>query len=129
MYEFSQGSKEKILQLHPDLQFLMYHAIAIFDFSVTTGYRDKTDQNALEREGKSQLKYPSSKHNLRPSMAVDIHPYPINFEDLDRYYFLAGLIKGIASKHNIKIRWGGDWDNDNDFTDNKFDDLCHFELV
>jgi hypothetical protein len=36
--------------------------------------------------------------------------------------------------HNIglmqyDIRWGGDWDRDNDFSDQKLNDLCHFELI
>jgi peptidoglycan L-alanyl-D-glutamate endopeptidase CwlK len=31
-----------------------------------------------------------------------------------------------AIKH--RIRWGGDWDMDNDLSDNTFNDLVHFEL-
>ncbi len=27
------------------------------------------------------------------------------------------------------IRYGGDWDRDFDITDNKFQDLVHFELI
>jgi peptidoglycan LD-endopeptidase CwlK len=48
---------------------------------------------------------------------------------ISRFYFLAGLIKERADQLNIKVRWGGDWDNDNDFFDQTFYDLVHWELV
>ena len=36
---------------------------------------------------------------------------------------------GVASQMGIKIRWGGDWDRDTDLSDNRFNDLPHFELM
>ena len=51
------------------------------------------------------------------------------YRSTKHFYFLAGIIKAIANKRNIKIRWGGDWDDDNDFKDQHFNDLGHFELV
>ena len=33
----------------------------------------------------------------------------------------------VAAGLDIEIRWGGDWDGDNEFTDQSFDDLVHFE--
>ena len=35
---------------------------------------------------------------------------------------------GTARGLFIPLRWGGDWDMDHNFKDQKFDDLCHFEL-
>ena len=29
---------------------------------------------------------------------------------------------------DINLRWGGDWDQDTEVKDNRFDDLGHFEL-
>ena len=66
---------------------------------------------------------------------VDIAPYPIDWEDTKRFALLAGIVIGIDSqlKQNklitYDIRWGGDWDGDNDLNDQKFNDLGHFELV
>ena len=34
---------------------------------------------------------------------------------------------GVAAAEGIKIRWGGDWDRDNDLADQSFNDLVHFE--
>jgi peptidoglycan L-alanyl-D-glutamate endopeptidase CwlK len=42
--------------------------------------------------------------------------------------YFAGFVKGVASQMGIPIRWGGDWNSDNNLKDNKFDDLPHFEL-
>ncbi len=62
-------------------------------------------------------------------MAVDIAPYPIDWKDHKRFYYLAGIVKGVASQMGIKVRWGGDWDSDNDLNDQSFMDLGHFEIV
>jgi hypothetical protein len=42
--------------------------------------------------------------------------------------YFAGYVKGIAMMLGIPIRWGGDWNSNNDLKDNNFDDLPHFEL-
>ncbi len=55
-------------------------------------------------------------------------------KDLARWYHFGGYVQGTADqmrRHGEiqqKIRWGGDWDGDRDFTDQRFDDLAHFEL-
>ncbi len=44
--------------------------------------------------------------------------------------YFAGLVMGIAKQMDIEIRWGGDWDRDNEpVTDQEFQDLVHFEFV
>lgn len=68
-------------------------------------------------------------HNKTPSLAVDVAPWPIDWNDKNRFYHFAGRVQGIAQMFNIKIRWGGDWDSDNDLKDQNFYDLPHFELV
>jgi peptidoglycan L-alanyl-D-glutamate endopeptidase CwlK len=69
-----------------------------------------------------------SKHNSKPSLAVDIAPYPIDWADDERFYFLAGIIKAASHQVGVKVRWGGDWDSDDDFHDQTFMDLGHFEI-
>ncbi len=46
-----------------------------------------------------------------------------------RFFFMAGRAMEVASRLNIEIRWGGDWDSDNDFFDQSFNDLAHIELM
>ena len=52
------------------------------------------------------MQYPNSKHNKLPSKAVDVAPYPIDWNDPDRFYHFAGYVRGIAEGMGIKIRWG-----------------------
>ena len=65
---------------------------------------------------------------MTPSMAVDVAPCPIDWEDTKRFYHFGGYVKAWAHALDIKIIWGGDWDSDNDFRDQRFHDLVHFEL-
>lgn len=129
MPKFSDHSKSKLQSCHNDLQTIMNDAIKIFDFKIAEGHRGEADQNRYSNEGFSKLKYPDSKHNSYPSLAADIDPYPIHFGLKERYYYLAGIIKAVAERHGIKIRWGGDWDSDDDFYDQRLYDLRHFELL
>ena len=129
MYKYGTRSTKNLSEAHPELQRLFNEVIKHYDCSIIEGYRGEEEQNRAYYAGKSGLKFPSSKHNKKPSLAVDVVPYPIDWRDKDRFYYFGGLVKGIASQLGIKIRWGGDWDGDNKFKDQSFHDLPHFELV
>ena len=55
-------------------------------------------------------------------------PYPLDWDDRERFQYFAGFVLGTAKQLNLDIRYGGDWDSDNDLKDNNFDDLVHFEI-
>ena len=129
MPHFGPRSIENLSECHPSLQRLFKEVIKHYDCAVICGHRGKEEQDRAFFEGKSKLTFPMSKHNKVPSLAVDVVPYPVDWRDRDRFYYFAGLVKGIASSMGIKIRWGGDWDSDNNFKDQSFHDLPHFELV
>jgi peptidoglycan LD-endopeptidase CwlK len=63
-----------------------------------------------------------------PSEAINVVLFPIDFNDWERIIYFAGIVKGIASSVNIPIQ-GDDWNMNTQLTDNKFDDLVHFELI
>ena len=128
MPKFGKRSKAKLETCHPDLQRLFNEVIKHFDCSILQGERGEEEQNEYYRTGKSKLKFPQSKHNSSPSLAVDVAPYPIDWNDKHRFYYFAGFVKGIAASMGITLRWGGDWDGDNDLNDQTFFDLPHFEL-
>lgn len=127
---FSKTSKKKLESCHFDLQKLFKAVIEHFDCKILEGYRSQIDQDYLFSLGKSKLKYPNSKHNSVPSEAVDVVPYPIDWNDRDRFHFFAGFVCAVAGALKIKIRWGGNWTGDlvDGFKKNDFDDLCHFEV-
>lgn len=99
------------------------------DCSILEGYRNRSNQNKAYRKKKSKLKYPQSKHNRKPSLAVDVAPYPIGWQDRERFCLLAGVVKGIAHSKGIEIRWGGDFNSNNIISDESFVDMPHFELI
>lgn len=129
MPSFGRKSKERLLQCDQRLQLLCFELIQVMDVTILCGHRDKDEQNKLFKEGKSKLEWPYSKHNRYPSIAVDVAPYPIDWDDKKRFFMMAGLMFGLAKTHGIKIRWGGDWDGDMNFEDQSFNDLPHFELI
>jgi peptidoglycan L-alanyl-D-glutamate endopeptidase CwlK len=128
-YSFGYRSKIALSTAHPLLIRLFNEVIKIYDCSVLYGHRTEKEQAEMVRLGFSRLVFPNSEHNKVPSLAVDVVPYPIDWNDKNRFFFLSGIVKGIASQLSIKIRWGGDWDSDNDFKDQTWIDLPHYELV
>ena len=128
MPSFSQRSKANLNTCHEWLQEILNRAIGDFDFTVICGYRDEAAQNHAYSTGYSKVRYPHSKHNNVPSMAVDIAPYPIAWERRDRFIYLAGWVKGVASIQGYPIIWGGDWNDNTILSDEHFFDLGHFEI-
>jgi len=129
MNKFSRQSQEKLLECDPDLQEVFTHVLSIMDCRIIEGFRGEEKQNEYFHAGMSKVKYPDGKHNRKPSQAIDVAPYPIDWDDKERFYYFAGIVKGVAVSLGIKIRWGGDWDGDTDLHDQKFMDLVHFELL
>ena len=135
MPKFSKTSASRLRTCHEDLEAIFSEVVKGFDCSIITGHRDKATQDKLRAEGKSQLGWPLSRHNAMPSMAVDVAPYPIDWQDRDRFHYFAGYVMGVArglkdaGVITHELRWGGDWDMDTEVKDNNFDDLVHFELV
>ena len=125
---FSSTSHSRLQTCHDDLQRLFNEVVKHFDCVVLCGHRGRVLQNEYFTRGKTQVRWPDGKHNQRPSGAVDVAPYPVNWKDLNQFYFFGGVVKGIALQLDIQIRWGGDWDSDNQVKDNNFNDLVHFEL-
>ena len=128
---YSPSSAAKLAQCDPRLQLVFTTVLQSFDHTVITGHRNEILQNAAYYHVPqlSQLKFPDSKHNVFPSKAIDVCPYPIDFNDRERLTYFAGFVLGVAKELDINLRWGGDWDSDTEVTDNGFDDLCHFELI
>ena len=128
MPRFSRKSRSKLEGVDARLVLLLEEVVKYFDCTVLEGHRGKRLQHKYFKEGKSKLQFPDGNHNKKPSKAVDVVPYPIDFNDRERMTYFAGFVKGVAYRLNIPLRWGGDWDGDNDLSDNNFDDLVHFEL-
>ena len=128
MPRFSSRSKRRLDTCDSKLEKLFKEVVKYFDCTILEGHRGKEAQNKAYNDGKSKVQYPNGKHNKRPSVAVDVAPYPIDWSDRDRFHYFGGFVLGVAKKMGMNIRWGGDWDMDTKTKDNKFDDLVHFEI-
>lgn len=129
MPNFSARSWAQLDTCHPDLRGLFSEVIRHFDCTVIEGHRGQDAQDEAFRTGRSRVQWPNGKHNRQPSLAVDVAPYPIDWQDVERFYYFAGVVMGIARTRGIPLRWGGDWDSDTDVHDQTFMDLVHFELL
>ena len=136
MPSFGTTSSSKLSTCDIKLQNILKEVIKYYDCTIITGHRTKEEQNAKVEAGQSEVSWPNSKHNSKPSKAVDVAPWPIpknwgekEWKERTKFYELKAIIFFEAAKQGTKLRWGGDWDRDYDYEDNKFDDLVHFELI
>jgi len=131
MPKFSKKSKDKLRGVDPKLVSVLNEVVKYFDITIIEGLRSQERQNELVKQGKSKTKF--GKHVQ--GKAVDIAPYPIDWNARDDFHYLGGFVLGIANRLNVKVRWGGDWNASSLFKgqrttkDNNFDDLVHFELL
>lgn len=68
----------------------------------------------------------SSKHVT--GRAVDLVPYPVDWNDLDKFDQVAKAMFAAAKELGISIRWGADWDSDGKYREKGEYDSPHFEL-
>ena len=133
MPKFSQASLDQLGTCDTRLQEVLSTVIGLFDFTVLEGHRGQAAQDAAYARGASQKRWPEGKHNSVPSRAVDIAPYPIDWSSKEaarqRFCYLAGFVMAIAAQKGIRLRWGGDWDGDQDTRNEHFRDLGHFEIL
>lgn len=128
MANFSKSSLSRLDTCDPRIKSVMLEVVRRFDCTIICGHRGEEEQNKHYSSGNSKIRYPQSKHNKTPSRAVDVAPYPIDWNDTARFRYFAGYVMGVAAMMGVRLRWGGDWDSDTQVSDNRFNDLVHFEL-
>ncbi len=124
MPKFGRVSRKRLKGINVKLVNVLNELIKIMDVTIIEGIRTEERQKELLEKGATKVKY--SKH--MEGKAVDVAPYPIDWNDRERFHYMGGMVRGIGQQLGIKIRWGGDWDSDGEIKDNNFDDLVHIEL-
>ncbi len=135
MPNFGKLSLERLATCDERIQKVMNEAIKHYDFTVLYGYRTPEEQFELFKKGRTltngvwkvtgktvtQLdgKTKMSNHNSNPSKAIDIAPYPIDWNNIQRFLDMAKVIKEAAKTVGVEITYGGDW---------KMKDYPHFEV-
>ena len=124
MPHFGKKSKERLKGVDNKLIKVLNELIKIMDVTIIEGVRSSERQEKLLKQRATKVKY--SKH--MEGKAVDLAPYPIDWDDLERFYYMGGMIRGIGKELGINVRWGGDWDSDGNIRDQSFNDLVHVEI-
>ena len=124
MPRYGKRSRERLKGVNAKLVNVLNELIKIMDVTIIEGLRTEERQKQLLKDGATKVKY--SKH--MEGKAVDLAPYPVDWDDRERFHYMGGMIRGIGQQLGVKIRWGGDWDSDGEIKDNSFDDLVHVEI-
>jgi len=122
-FKFGKSSLQRLRTCHDDLQLLCHAILEDMDITVLCGYRSEAEQNAAFAKGTSKLKFPRSKHNSFPSLAVDIAPVKngkVDWNDIKLFEQMCKIAEQKAEKMGIEIRLGRDF---------SFIDFPHIELV
>ena len=122
MIKLGKSSRAKLATCCFEIQDIVNYAAdnGDIDFAVICGHRGEKEQEAAFKNGASKAHFGQSGHNQLPSIAVDIIPYPIDWNDLERFKKLAAWILKCSEKLGIKLYWGGNWD--------KFPDMPHYSI-
>lgn len=129
MREFTWKERVRSMECSLELRTLINEVNKEFAIYIVCGHRAKEDQELAFAQGHSKVHFPNSKHNKWPSEAVDLCPYPIDWNDLKRFRQMQEVIMRKAKELGIKIRSGADFNMDGILTNDKFVDLPHIELA
>jgi peptidoglycan L-alanyl-D-glutamate endopeptidase CwlK len=108
-YALGERSRKNLEGVHPDLVSVVQRAIELTeqDFMVIEGLRTVERQKKLFAEGKSKTM--NSRHLT--GHAVDLCPYPVDWEDHEKFKVIAKAMKAAAKDLGVSLEWGGDWKN------------------
>ncbi len=76
-----------------------------FDIKILEGIRTIERQKELVSKGASQ----TLKSRHLTGDAIDIAPYPIDWNDIEKFKVMATVMKEASKELGIPIVWGGDW--------------------
>lgn len=125
-FKLSTASENTMQGVHADLVKVVRRAIELssVDFKVIEGKRTMARQKELFAKGATQTM--NSRHLT--GHAVDLLPLPVDWNNRKPFELVSQAMFAAAKELNIKIRWGGDWNENGKSADEKFYDGPHFEL-
>lgn len=105
------------------------------DFSVVQGKRSQEEQDRLYAQGRTEpgpiVTWVHQSNHLS-GRAVDLCPYvngALDWDTMDNFIKVKEAMFKAAASLGIKIRWGGDWDQDDNIHEHGETDNPHFELA
>ena len=141
-YVLSKRSMNSLAGVNPKLREVVIRAIQLTeqDFVVTQGLRTREDMKVNYGMGRTvaqlavhgiEAKYAKPKErkvtflnnpfasNHRNGNAVDIYPYPVDYDTPSKYAKINEAIQKASKELGVTVTWGGTW---------KAKDLPHYEV-
>jgi peptidoglycan LD-endopeptidase CwlK len=153
-YVLGRLSLARLNGVHPDLASVVKRAIEMTtqDFSVLEGVRSDVRQRELYGQGRTAAELRAAGVDpalAKPSMqevawtlksnhfkqedgyghAVDLVPYPLDWNNLAKFDAIADAMMRAADQLGVAIRHGADWNQNGKRREKGETDNPHFELV
>lgn len=152
-------SRSRLVGVHPDMVRVVLRAAELaspdLDFTVLEGVRSRAQMMVNYGKGRTAAQLAAkgipanyaepraakvtwlnnpfaSNHRVMPDgfgHAVDLAPWPIDWNDSGRFEKLALLMFRAAAIEKVHIRWGRDWNENGRYEEKGETDGPHFELV
>ena len=128
-YKLGIRSRRRLEGVHHDIVRVVERAIELteVDFTVLEGLRTEKRQERLVAIGNSW----TMKSRHLTGHAVDLAPViggRIPWQDLSQFVLVSEAMFKAADELGVLIQWGGDWDLDGDWRDEKRFDGPHFQI-
>lgn len=147
-YAYGPQSLKRLEGVHPKMKEVVLGALDIMnewdaagvatcDIMVLEGVRTPERQKELYAQGRTKPGQKvtwtlNSNHFINKKTgyghAVDLVPYPVDWNDLKKFDLISRAMFASAAKLNTPIRWGADWDRDGNPRERGESDSPHFEL-
>lgn len=138
-YALGNLSRKRLAGVNPKLVAVVERAIQLTeqDFIVLCGVRTLAEQKKLYAQGRTapgKIVTWTLKSRHLPAAdglgrAVDLCPYPVDWNDLKKFDAIAKAMFAAAKDLGTPIRYGADWDGDGVFRERGESDSPHFELA
>ena len=105
--------------------------ISEVDFTVMEGVRTLERQRELYAQGRTapgKIVTWTMKSRHIEGKAVDLVPYPLDWNDIEKFNKIKYAMFQAAKELDVNLRWGADWDGDGNYREKGEYDSPHFEI-
>ena len=105
--------------------------ISEVDFTVMEGVRTLERQRELYAQGRTapgKIVTWTMKSRHIEGKAVDLVPYPLDWNDIEKFNKIKDAMFQAAKELDVNLRWGADWDGDGNYREKGEYDSPHFEI-
>lgn len=125
MMKWSETSIKRMTGVHPELISVANRALSyqVIDMIVLPDGGVRTVKRQQELVAKGASKTLKSKHLIQKDgygHALDLAPFPIDWDDIERFRLVSVQMFKAAKELNVGIEWGGAWKS--------FPDFPHYQI-